>query len=349
MRRSRLIAVALMLALAGALGGLAQCVDAAQGNSQDTVPAGHSWGLKAFRSSHYTGGEYIHMEIVDNTTLGVRGRMVFDEKDFGLRIVGTRWNSELLAGSPERRFDPSDGSYSGVFILVDNPIDDLYEIQVHAKNKYDFWVFGILGILLECRAGNVFFLPPPVYEDNCVAYAEDSRVDPGAYLKVKVDDPKERTEVKSLAKAIVAGASSDYERLLRIHDWVAENIYYNWDGYCSGDYGDTSIPGILKTKIAVCSGYANLTEALLRSVGIPARKVSGCALTDLGARWDSIELTEKSMNHSWNEAYIDGRWVIFDVTWDSSNGYERGEFQKGKVSYDYFDMTLEYLSLTHRI
>jgi len=345
-----------MLILAGALGSLSRYVGAAQGNSSDTAPTEHPWGLKAFRSSLNAESEHVYLEIVDNRTLRVSGRSALGKIGFDLQVVGREWRNKLIVGSSERAFDRSDRSYSGVFNLADNPIDDLYEVQLSFRNERGSTSSALVprNLLLKYRAGNVFFLPSPAYEDNCVAYAESSQVDPGGCLAVGISDPGQRAEVKSLANTIVAGVSSDYERLLCIHDWVAENIFYNWDGYRSGDYGDTSIPGILSTKIAVCSGYARLTEALLRSVGIPSRVINGHALgarTDGGAYWDSIEHADcvDMTNHAWNEAYVDGRWVIMDVTWDSLNKFVNGKFIKGGVHHSFFDMTLESLSLTHRI
>lgn len=352
MRRSlSVVSTLITLVLAVAFGGLVQRVSAAQDDSPDAVPAEQLWGLKVFTNSHYTAPIHYRLEIVDNEKLRVTGREPSIKAGWRFYLRASGAGSLLPVKGPfDYEYDPSDGSYSGEVDLVKDPIDGIYRVEVrleHKERRID--ICAIRAGYVACRAGDVFFLASPAYEDNCIAYAENSRVDPGDYLRVGIGHPKDWAEIESLAKSVVAGASSDYERLLRIHNWVAGSIYYNWDGYRSGDYGDMSITGILKTKTTVCSGYARLTEALLRSVGIPSRVINGHVLgagTDGGTRWDSIEHAEA---HVWNEAYVDGRWVIMDVTWDSLNIFENGEFIKKGLNYDYFDMSLEYLSLKHRI
>lgn len=62
-------------------------------------------------------------------------------------------------------------------------------------------------------------------------------------------------------------------------------------------------------------------------------------------------MTSDYSNHAWNESYINGRWVIFDSTWDSDNKYENGKFSEGTgcTGYGYFDPTIERFSNTHFI
>jgi len=63
--------------------------------------------------------------------------------------------------------------------------------------------------------------------------------------------------------------------------------------------------------------------------------------------WETVNHT--SSNHAWNEAFVNGRWVIMDTTWDSTNKYENAEFNKGNINHVYFDPTLKTFSLNHKI
>ena len=49
-----------------------------------------------------------------------------------------------------------------------------------------------------------------------------------------------------------------------------------------------------------------------------------------------------------NEAYIDGRWIIIDTTWDSSTSYSRGQYVRDPASYEYYDISLENISKDHK-
>ena len=143
-------------------------------------------------------------------------------------------------------------------------------------------------------------------------------------------------EAVNLALSITAGKTNDYEKVRAIHDWVAGNVWYDLNSVIVGS------TGVLANKRTVCQGYSNLTAALLRASGIPAKVVTGFAST-AGVGSETAE------NHAWNEAYADGRWIILDTTWDSNNKYENGVYSKqATCRNDYFDISLQDISKDHR-
>jgi len=155
--------------------------------------------------------------------------------------------------------------------------------------------------------------------------------------------------IKAKAQEIVANATTNYEKVKLIHDWITNNIYYNYDGLYSGDYGNNSPYAVFTSKIAVCQGYAELTEAMLRSIGIPSVLISGKAIwASIGYTWE-LEPEPDDTNHAWNAAFVDERWILIDTTWDTFNSYENGTFIKGSTRYNYFDPTIEKFSIDHRI
>lgn len=140
---------------------------------------------------------------------------------------------------------------------------------------------------------------------------------------------KREEEITALARQITAGASSDYDKLKAVYDWFAENIYY-------GSAGDN----IFETKVGMCGQQAELATQILRSVGIPTRSISGHADGGSGKGADG---------HVWNQSYVDGRWVTYDVTWASHNRYSGGQRTKKarQDPYKYFDVSIEKFSETH--
>ena len=48
-------------------------------------------------------------------------------------------------------------------------------------------------------------------------------INPIGFIKIDVDN-----EIINLSNEICKNALSDYDKILKIHDWVAENIYYNY-------------------------------------------------------------------------------------------------------------------------
>jgi transglutaminase-like putative cysteine protease len=132
--------------------------------------------------------------------------------------------------------------------------------------------------------------------------------------------------IAQLAAEITKNATGDLQRVLAIHDWVADNISYDVAKYKSGlSHPDDGALRTLQRRQGVCQDYAYLTTALLRAVGIPARLAIGQAYS-FGA-WGA---------HAWTEAYAAGRWIVLDTTWDAGYVTDTGRFVK-QSSHRYFD------------
>lgn len=160
--------------------------------------------------------------------------------------------------------------------------------------------------------------------------------------------------IKSVAKQITQGIAVNYLKVKAIHDWVADNVYYdrdslNYDFYI---YRDHSPSVTLTTLKGVCQGYANLTDALLSSLGFKSIVVPCFALgQSTTGSWEKVDNTTCAANHVMNAVYIDHRWVLMDVTWDSHNSYEKGTRNRRgimTITHQYFDPTLFFISNTHR-
>ena len=158
-------------------------------------------------------------------------------------------------------------------------------------------------------------------------------------------------ELVNLSNEICADAESDYDKLLKIHDWVAENICYDTDFVNNkGDSAGNSAGAVYKSRRGVCEGYAALTKALVNAQGIPCRTVHGYSLgAGEPSSWSEELAKTKNTNHAWNRAYADNRWINIDNTWDSNSKYIDGKYYfSSKISYDYFDITDWDLSYDHK-
>ncbi len=158
--------------------------------------------------------------------------------------------------------------------------------------------------------------------------------------------------VKMITTNVTTDLKTDYEKAKAIHKWVAENIYYDMN-YVNNYATFTPLTPVevLTERRSVCEGYSNLAVAMLRSAGIPAFVTKGYALgVDAANSWRETKGVTLKPNHAWVEAYVDGRWIIMDPTWDSYNK----TLLKEKVTEEnplihYFDITPEMLSLKHLI
>lgn len=115
----------------------------------------------------------------------------------------------------------------------------------------------------------------------------------------------DNTETKILATQIVEGEDDLYNAVYKLGAWVNANIKYTSNEETAEISRDSK--WVLQNRIGVCDEITNLFVAMTRSVGIPAKFVSGVAysnqINDFG-------------NHAWSEVYFPGTgWVPFDVTY----------------------------------
>jgi len=145
---------------------------------------------------------------------------------------------------------------------------------------------------------------------------------------------------------IVGNESDDYTKVFLLHKWVAENIYYDYDALSGRSERITNSAGVLENRRSVCAGYSSLLRDLILAQGIPAIYSSNCARPS-----GSYALSEAACeDHAHTEAYVDGRWITMDATWDSNNEYRNGNYiTEAPTGWYYFDISSEAFAMDHKI
>ena len=116
--------------------------------------------------------------------------------------------------------------------------------------------------------------------------------------------------IQALARSITALATTPMAKILAVYNWEARHIGYNGALLAHGGYGWSTAEETIATKKGICVDYANVADALLRSLGIPTEMVLGYASDGKGNVADS-----GNSGHAWNRSYVNGKWVYFDPTW----------------------------------
>jgi transglutaminase-like putative cysteine protease len=115
-----------------------------------------------------------------------------------------------------------------------------------------------------------------------------------------------------MAASIVAGQKLGYDQVKAIESWLRTNIRY--------EPGSSDIPvsavEVNSRQQGVCRDFSHLGIALCRSLSIPARLVVGY-----------LYGLEPMDLHAWFEAYVAGRWYVFDAT--------QAELRAGYVAIGY--------------
>jgi transglutaminase-like putative cysteine protease len=130
------------------------------------------------------------------------------------------------------------------------------------------------------------------------------------YLEWTPYVPRDR-ELVLIARVLRKGRRP-VDAVLAVSEWVHDKLTYQ-----RGTTGvHSSAVDAWHAREGVCQDYAHLTLALLRSIGIPARYVSGYLHTKPNA---SIGETVNGESHAWIEAWTGGWWG-FDPTNDIEVG-----------------------------
>lgn len=155
-------------------------------------------------------------------------------------------------------------------------------------------------------------------------------------------------QIEQLAVQLVSSAPTRQEIPQIVHDWICGNIYYDQDALHQGTYSTLSATDVLRERRGVCEGIANLTQTLFIEAGIPCIKVWGVAIAD-GERWEDSDLDLTRVNHTWNEYYMDGRWITIDCTMDMGNHYLDGAYLTAPFQRDYLAPDSAIFADTHLI
>ncbi|MET0934710.1 MAG: transglutaminase-like domain-containing protein [Luteibacter sp.] len=128
--------------------------------------------------------------------------------------------------------------------------------------------------------------PPPSVED----------ISPNAW--VQSDAP----EIHAFAQQITGDATTDLQRMRRLRSYISDYIVKK-----GLDVGYASALETLQSRRGDCTEHAVLLTALARSMGIPARVVTGIVYVERMGGASRVFIP-----HAWTQAFVEGRWISFD-------------------------------------
>lgn len=266
-------------------------------------------------------------------------------------VDGETINKQSLSGALPYSYDLK-GVENGKYYL------QLYSMKkqdTQGKIYYSSYWYQQEGIALVKDSSGWHISMPETYESNKQLLSIKSKQEETLkkFLQPSSMIDAQNESIIAMAKKITEGITEDYDKVVAVHDWVTKNICFDYDVLYGDNNGIEIVASdVLKSRKTVCQGFADLSAALLRALEIPTKIVEGYTLGFGGSSTWTNEIFEKHLvNHTWNESYVDGRWVVFDTTWDSGNVYENGQYtyDSSDVNYQYFDPTMERFSATHYI
>ena len=105
---------------------------------------------------------------------------------------------------------------------------------------------------------------------------------------------------------IIEENMTDYEKCLAVHDYLADNVRYNFSAAAVDYIYDAyTVEGIFLKKQAVCEGIAKGISYLLHKLEIENLIVTGFS-----------DIDGERVAHAWNMIEQNGDYYHMDVTWD---------------------------------
>ncbi len=140
--------------------------------------------------------------------------------------------------------------------------------------------------------------------------------------------------INKIASQLVSGEDDLFGAVYSLAKWTRENVNYNLSSV-TADVSQKASWVLLERK-GVCDEITSLFIAMLRSLGIPAKFVTGYAYTT------SPLFPENWGAHGWAEVYFPGYgWVPFDITYGQF-GWVDATHIKLKESADPNDASTRY-------
>lgn len=178
--------------------------------------------------------------------------------------------------------------------------------------------------VLSCTKVNQ--ISPYDYEGEILNYiAVDQHVkEMPQYLTINVLNNPIEKNLQGVVDYLVEDSDSVQVKTKRIHDWITINILYDIGRYDDGDYRSYFYTEVLRTRLTMCGGYADLFFVMCRMANIRVASVTGAAANA----------------HIWNAVWDNSQWMHVDATWDA------GRFDNGVLSPSYSD---SYFYLTEAV
>lgn len=131
------------------------------------------------------------------------------------------------------------------------------------------------------------------------------------------------SKADTIIAAIITTSMSDYQKVKAIHDYLVNNVDYDYENLTNNtlpDYVYTPA-GALIYESAVCQGYAEAFCVLAHKAGIYCRMATG---------------TADGISHAWNIVKIGNYWYHVDATYDDPLMNGSVVTDGSNISYEYF-------------
>ena len=143
------------------------------------------------------------------------------------------------------------------------------------------------------------------------------------FSELRSDHPDLERTLRERSAAICAGITDDSMKFVELCRWIMRHLEYDYEKKDE----NRDLMCLLESGKTVCTGYANLLNALCRVQRIPSLYVTGQTLD--GDKWNVVH----GVGHAWNLVKINGKWYGIDLTWLDITLGKTGKIESGSQWY----------------
>ncbi len=230
------------------------------------------------------------------------------------------WGRQQLSGSAQRAYDQLSEAiacHREDALEVDVDSTEIQQILTALRIDHPeyFWFDGEASFVTSTLAG-------VEYRTECtLSYTKSLEELQEAHQQVQ------QFTAACLSSPEVAGAQSDYDKILGVYRYIIEHTDYVLAET------DQSIISVMGRQKATCAGYSRTFQYLMTQLGIP------CTLA-LGEGEDGVP-------HGWNMVQCDGSWYQIDVTW--GDPVDSGQNPGSGIQYTYCLVTDDEIYRDHTL
>ncbi|MBN2368828.1 transglutaminase domain-containing protein [Candidatus Woesearchaeota archaeon] len=231
----------------------------------------------------YTDSLLLDVDLESDFSLTGSGKIDFVKADFQFYPVDS-FHQEVLETATQPKATEKDESLE---FLWENPLPGTFTYTVSSKVRtYNRFM----------RVKEKIPFPLKITDPSLKQYMV-------ATEKIDIN-----ADIIAKANEIAQGEDDLYRVVFNLATWTKQNINYSLDSTTADASQKAS--WVLTNRYGVCDEITNLFIAMARSLGIPARFVSGISYSNSPLFEDSWGL------HGWAEVYFpDYGWVSFDPTY----------------------------------
>ena len=226
---------------------------------------------------------------------------------------------------------PQEDYRQKIVSLSSNPLGDVWDnnisLRVDSPEDFVFEVSFVTDTVSDSvKVNSKVPFPLEDLDSSLIEYTKETEL-----IDITPD-------IKALASKLAKDEDDLFVVVFKLADWVNTNVDYNLSTVTK----DASLPSswVLENRRGVCDEMSNLFISMVRSLGIPARSVSGVAYTD------SELFAEPWGPHGWAEVYFpDYGWVPFDPTYNQLGFVDASHIKLGEgLDSDRFNVKYSWRS-----